>query len=84
VERQFRLPDAEAKIAALPSDIAEQVREAREALPGLLLKVQEAEAQAAELIGARKGLTKEENVSLEGGNVFEDQPLFWIVEGHSA
>jgi len=54
IERQFQLPDAEAAIAALPKEVAEQMREAREALPRLRLAAQEVEAQIAELNQARK------------------------------
>jgi chaperonin cofactor prefoldin len=54
IERQFQLPDAEAAIAALPKEGAEQMREAREALPRLRLAAHEVEAQIAELNQARK------------------------------
>ena len=54
IERQFQRPDAEAAIAALPREVAEQMREAREALPRLRLAAQEVEAQIAELNQARK------------------------------
>lgn len=49
VERQLGLADAKAAIAALPADVAEQVREAHEALPGMLQKLPEAEAQTTSL-----------------------------------
>jgi hypothetical protein len=47
VERQFRLPNAEASIAALPGDLAEQMRQTRESLPEWALKIQQAEAHIA-------------------------------------
>jgi len=58
VERQLRLADAQAAIAALPADVAEQVREGHEALQGLLLKLQEGESQIASLIETRKRLKR--------------------------
>jgi hypothetical protein len=63
IERQFRLADAQAAIAALPKDIAEQIRGVREALPGAALKIKEIEAQIAELGRARKGLTRKRSTT---------------------
>jgi flagellar biosynthesis chaperone FliJ len=63
IERQWRLPNAEAQIAALPKDIAEKFREAREALPGWALKMQEVETQIAELGEAQKRLKRKMSAS---------------------
>lgn len=58
VERQLRIPDIEARIAALPPDIAEQVREAQKTFPGMMAKMREAEAETAGLVEARKRLKR--------------------------
>jgi hypothetical protein len=60
LERQFQLPNVEAQIAALPKDIAEQVLKARDAMPGFLLAIQEAEADIAESGQLRKRLKKKQ------------------------
>jgi hypothetical protein len=63
LERQFQAPNAEAVIAAFPKDIADQVRAAREALPGWALKMQEAEAQIAEFGQVKRGLKKKKSTT---------------------
>jgi hypothetical protein len=63
MERQFRMPDAEAAIAALPKDVAEQVQEARAALPGMISKMHPAEADVTELALQRKGLKRKKSQS---------------------
>ena len=59
LERQLQLPDAEARIASFPTDIAEQVRTAHEALPGWALKMQEVEARIAELERVKRKVKRE-------------------------
>ena len=61
LERQFQIPNAEAQIDALPKDDAEQMREARDALPRLRLTMQGGEARIAELGQVIRDLKKKKS-----------------------
>ena len=61
LERQFQIPNAEAQIDALPKDDAEQMWEARDALPRLKLTMEEGEARIAKLGQLRKDLKKKKS-----------------------
>jgi hypothetical protein len=63
LEREFGKPNAEADIATLPKDIAEQLREAREFMPKALLAMQKAEADITELSQVRKRLKRKRSPS---------------------
>ena len=63
IQRQFALPDAEAAIAALPNDVAEQIREARTSLPKTLSQMEQCQTDISDLISRKNELKRKKSPS---------------------